>query len=57
MIIDRRLRMIKTKIKVYGYHLDMYGHVNNARYLEFLETARWQLIEAKQVQKSIKKFI
>ena len=39
--------MVKTKIKVYGYHLDMYGHVNNARYLEFLETARWEFIENK----------
>lgn len=26
---------------VYNYHLDGYGHVNNARYLEFLEAARW----------------
>ena len=34
-----------TTIKVRGYHLDMYGHVNNARYLEFLEEARWSLIE------------
>lgn len=23
-----------------SYHLDGYGHVNNARYLEFLEEAR-----------------
>ena len=30
-----------TEIMVRGYHLDMYGHVNNARYLEFLEEARW----------------
>jgi thioesterase-3 len=30
---------------VRGYHLDLYGHVNNARYLEFLEEARWNLIE------------
>jgi thioesterase-3 len=28
-------------ITVRGYHLDLYGHVNNARYLEFLEEARW----------------
>jgi thioesterase-3 len=35
-----------TKIKVRGYHLDMYQHVNNARYLEFLEEARWNYIEA-----------
>jgi len=34
-----------TPIKVRGYHLDMYGHVNNARYLEFLEEARWRLFE------------
>lgn len=28
-------------ICVHNYHLDGYGHVNNARYLEFLEEARW----------------
>jgi len=36
-----------TNIKVRGYHLDMYGHVNNARYLEFFEEARWCYIEEK----------
>lgn len=36
-----------TEIKVRGYHLDLYGHVNNARYLEFLEEARWHWIEQK----------
>ncbi len=35
----------QTEIKVRGYHLDLYGHVNNARYLEFLEAARWDLLE------------
>ncbi|MDF0605646.1 acyl-CoA thioesterase [Neisseriaceae bacterium TC5R-5] len=34
-----------TLIKVRGYHLDVYGHVNNARYLEFLEEARWGFFE------------
>ena len=34
-----------TKIKVRGYHLDLYSHVNNARYLEFLEEARWNYYE------------
>ena len=29
---------------VYGFHCDLYGHVNNARYLEFLEAARWEAI-------------
>jgi len=39
--------MNDTVIKVRGYHLDLYGHVNNARYLEFLEEARWAMIEEK----------
>jgi thioesterase-3 len=39
--------MHSIKIKVRGYHLDMYQHVNNARYLEFLEEARWDFIESK----------
>jgi thioesterase-3 len=39
--------MRTIKIKVRGYHLDMYQHVNNARYLEFLEEARWDFIESK----------
>jgi len=36
----------RTRIKVRGYHLDLYGHVNNARYLEFLEEARWAWFES-----------
>jgi conserved hypothetical protein TIGR00051 len=36
---------MQTKIKVRGYHLDVYQHVNNARYLEFLEEARWDGLE------------
>ena len=35
----------KTLIKVHGFHLDVYQHVNNARYLEFLEEARWNYLE------------
>lgn len=34
-----------TEIKVRGYHLDVYQHVNNARYLELLEEARWRHYE------------
>ncbi len=33
-------------IKIRGYHLDLYRHVNNARYLEFLEEARWSFLES-----------
>lgn len=36
-----------TPIKIRGYHLDLYGHVNNARYLEFLEEGRWNWVEAR----------
>ena len=32
-------------IRIRNYHLDGYGHVNNARYLEFLEEARWAFFE------------
>lgn len=34
-----------TEIKIRGYHADFYGHVNNARYLEFLEEDRWSWLE------------
>ncbi|MBT8499298.1 thioesterase [Pantoea agglomerans] len=36
---------MQTTIKVRGYHLDVYQQVNNARYLEFLEEARWEWLE------------
>ncbi len=36
-----------TTIKVRGYHADFYGHVNNARYLEFFEEDRWAHLESK----------
>jgi len=36
---------MEPEIKIRGYHTDLYQHVNNARYLEFLEEGRWQLIE------------
>ena len=38
---------ILTEIKVRGYHADFYGHVNNARYLEFFEEDRWAQLESK----------
>lgn len=36
---------MSVDIKVRGYHLDIYQHVNNARYLEFFEEARWDYFE------------
>jgi len=35
----------RIEIKVRGYHCDHFGHVNNARYIELLEEARWSLFE------------
>ncbi len=32
-------------LQIRGYHCDAYGHVNNARYLELLEEARWKFLE------------
>jgi thioesterase-3 len=42
-----------TQLSVRGYHLDVYGHVNNARYLEFLEEARWRFFEDQDVIDSV----
>lgn len=42
-------------IKVRGYHLDLYRHVNNARYLEFLEEARWSFLESRGNLESLEK--
>jgi len=39
----------RTRLAVRGYHLDVYGHVNNARYLEFLEEARWRFFEEQTI--------
>lgn len=36
---------MEPEIKIRGYHTDLYQHVNNARYLEFLEEGRWRLLE------------
>ena len=33
------------EIKVRGFHIDIFSHVNNARYLEFMEEARWVVLD------------
>ena len=38
-----------TEIKVRNYHIDHFGHVNHARYVEFLEEARWQYLETNRL--------
>ena len=39
-----------TRIKVRGFHEDRFGHVNHARYLEFLEEGRWDYLDARGPQ-------
>lgn len=34
-----------TEITVRNYHIDHFGHVNHAPYLELLEEARWRCLE------------
>ena len=34
-----------TEIRVRGYHIDMFRHVNHVRYVEFLEEARWAFFD------------
>ena len=41
-------------MKVRAYQCDSYGHVNNARYLEFFEEARWQLISLSDLDNYLK---
>lgn len=36
---------MSVDIRVRGYHLDVYQHVNNGRYMEFLEEARWDFMD------------
>ncbi|TPD55778.1 MAG: acyl-CoA thioesterase [Thalassolituus maritimus] len=36
---------MSSQIKVRGFHIDVYQHVNNGRYMEFLEEARWEFMD------------
>lgn len=47
------MAFIKT-IKIRGYHCDSYGHLNNARYLELFEEARWSLLEEANIIQPLK---
>jgi thioesterase-3 len=35
------------QIKVRGYHIDHFGHVNNGKYLDFFEEGRWSYFDDK----------
>ncbi len=38
-------KLFKSRFQVRGYELDGYGHVNHAVYLNYMEYARWCMIE------------
>lgn len=35
----------KYQFQVRGYELDSFGHVNNAVYINYLEQARWEIVQ------------
>ena len=39
-------KIFKYEVLIKEYHLDTFGHVNNAMYLSLLEEARWELLNA-----------
>lgn len=38
-----------TEVTLRNYHVDHFGHVNHARYVEFLEEARWRYLESNEL--------
>lgn len=46
------MKVYRTTIEVRGYELDSYGHVNNAVYLNYLEHARWKMLENSSVTRA-----
>jgi len=49
--------MIKSllKLKVRGYELDSFGHVNNAVYLQYAEEAKWSFFEETGLLENVRK--
>ncbi len=39
-------KTFEYKTQILEFHLDTFGHVNNARYLDLYEQARWDIINA-----------
>lgn len=38
-------KSFKYQFQVRGYELDSFGHVNNAVYINYLEQARWEIVQ------------
>jgi thioesterase-3 len=50
MEIPLKKTLAPTLLSVSGFHVDLYGHVNHARYLEFFEAARWDCFRQLDVE-------
>src|ERR1700722_16760385 len=44
MAPDKTSAVHTYPIKILEHHLDTFGHINNSKYLEIFEEARWELI-------------
>jgi len=44
-----------TEIVVRGYHIDLYGHVNHARFVEMMEEARWRFFDDRSSREALSK--
>ncbi|MBC7691607.1 MAG: acyl-CoA thioesterase [Methylotenera sp.] len=44
----------RSTLKVRGYELDSFGHVNHAVYVSYMEHARWEMLAAEGI--TLKKF-
>ncbi len=47
--------IFKYNFEVRGYELDSFGHVNNAVYLNYLEQARWEIMNKLNLYEYFKK--
>ncbi len=47
-------KSFKYQFQVRGYELDSFGHVNNAVYINYLEQARWEIVQKLGLLDSLK---
>ncbi len=47
-------KMFNTNINIRGYELDSFGHLNNAVYINYLEQARWEILNLSGYLKSFR---
>lgn len=43
----KRAKVFESEVLIRESHIDTFGHVNNAKYLEIFEEARWDIIDGR----------